>query len=867
MTTSRLTILAGMTCMILLSSCGGGGGGGGPFDLLDIQVAGTGGAIFVKDGPQSAGCPTGAFVNARVTFRFNAPVDPSTLPPVGTAAGGSIEILDVQNQQPAQGVFRVDPSNPRLVHFEATAPSDPQQPCAAGFAADTEYSVIVHGMDGMATSMILAGGAAIPTTVSACFTVKSCPGSSPYFDPVPTAPAVVATTPLMSGTAPLTLQSDLTGATGGSQITLDFDQALDPATVNVNTVSLLNTTANPQGPVPQAFTVTFFQAGSLSDPLRSRIVLNTQLPLADGDVFQVVLNGVTDLNGDAASSSDLLFTIQDNNDPVTQVFQESFDSTANRASTQGAVLWDGSGALNAVFVGDLLGDGSDGVGVFDTSLVINTDQLPVNHPGVFNFTSLTVGDMLNLGVTLQFTGTTDQPPGESNRPAITRCQGAILIHDGVVVDCGGRPGVNGGTAPPSSTSSRLGGWGGPGAGRGGTSSPMTDGTPSPMGLPGEGGRVDAMAPTRPGDQPNTDTANPLYGGGGGGAMALEPNFLLAAAGGGGGRASSFGGYDANNPAPASTFSFNVAQPGETHQGTDGMGLGAPPAGQPGPFPAAMIPPLREAVGGSGGGAGGDRVTVVSNVGTHIPGGSGGGGGGAMEFSCLGPLTIGIGVIFDCSGGAGGSTGGVFAGRGGGGSGGSMVIRSLSDLNLGLGITFDASGGATNRDAALNGDGGAGGDGVIQIESAEGTTSASLAMLFAIVKGELSTGLPLGLMDPGANLYGGTAISSPIDTGSSATDYTSASAVIDLGTVSGGVVSVELVGIAEDPAQPGVPATVAMTAEGVPLMTAPVALSDVDQLDGYRFFQIRVTIGFDPPPLSSMTDVFPSVEEVTVQYEQ
>ncbi|HGY90489.1 MAG TPA: hypothetical protein ENK43_04890 [Planctomycetes bacterium] len=197
----------------------------------------------------------------------------------------------------------------------------------------------------------------------------------------------------------------------------------------------------------------------------------------------------------------------------------------------------------------------------------------------------------------------------------------------------------------------------------------------------------------------------------------------------------------------------------------------------------------------------------------------------------------------------------------------MVIRSLSDLNLGLGITFDASGGATNRDAALNGDGGAGGDGVIQIESAEGTTSASLAMLFAIVKGELSTGLPLGLMDPGANLYGGTAISSPIDTGSSATDYTSASAVIDLGTVSGGVVSVELVGIAEDPAQPGVPATVAMTAEGVPLMTAPVALSDVDQLDGYRFFQIRVTIGFDPPPLSSMTDVFPSVEEVTVQYEQ
>jgi len=59
----------------------------------------------------------------------------------------------------------------------------------------------------------------------------------------------------------------------------------------------------------------------------------------------------------------------------------------------------------------------------------------------------------------------------------------------------------------------------------------------------------------------------------------------------------------------------------------------------------------------------------------------------------------------------------------------------------------------------------------------------------------------------------------------------------------------------------------MTADGLPLMTAPIALSDVDQLDGYRFFQIRVTIGFDPPPLSSTMDVFPSIDEITVQYEQ
>ncbi len=867
MTTSRLTILAGMTCMILLSSCGGGGGNGGPFDLLDIQAAGIAGTIFVKDGPLPVGSPVGAFVNARVTFRFNAPVDPSSLPPAGAAAGGSIEIFDVQNQQPAQGLFRIDPSDPRLVHFEATPPTDPQQPCAAGFAADTEYSVIVHGMDGTATSMILAGGAAIPTTVSAGFTVKSCPGPSPYFDPIPTAPAVVATTPAMNATAPIAIPADLTGATGGSRITLDFDQALDPATVNANTVSLLNTTANSQGPVPQAFTVTFFQAGSLSDPLRSRIVLDTQLPLADGDVFQVVLNGVTDLNGDAATSSDLLFSIPDNNNPVAQVFQESFDSVTNRASTQGAVQWDGSGVLSAVSLGDVLGDGSDGAGVFDTALVINTDLMPLNHPGVFNFTSLTMGEMLNFGVTLQFTGTTDQPPGESNRPALIRCQGAILIHDGVMIDCSGRAGIFGGTVPSAATSLRLGGWGGPGAGRGGTSSPMTNGTASPMGLPGEGGRVDATDPTRPGDQPNLDSMNPLFGGGGAGSLGLEPNFNLAASGGGGGSASSFGGYDSNNPAPAFTFTFNVSQAGETHMGTDGMGLGAPPAGQPGPFPAAMIPPLRNAVGGSGGGAGGDRLTIPSNVGTHIPGGSGGGGGGALEFSCLGPLTIGTAVLFDCSGGAGGGAGGVFAGHGGGGSGGSMVIRSLSDLNLGVGVVFDASGGPTDVDPALNGDGGAGGDGVIQIEDADGTTSAFLATLSSVVKGELATGMPLGLGDPGANLYGGTAVSLPIDTGSSATDYTSASAVVDLGTVSGGTVTIELVGIAEDPAQPGAPATTAMTADGLPLMTAPIPLSDVDQLDGYRFFQIRVTIGFDPPPLSSTTDVFPSVDEITVQYEQ
>ncbi|HGY91388.1 MAG TPA: hypothetical protein ENK43_09470 [Planctomycetes bacterium] len=862
-----------MGVALAMTSCGGGsggGGGGGGGSVEEITVQGVGAPIYTNGQAPQPVCPQGAFLNARVSIKFSGPVDPSSLPPDGPAQAGSIQIVNTTTNAGAMGVFSVDAMDPSIVHFTALPPSDPAQGCNAGMVPNAVYTVFVPDQTSGVAQVIQVGGAPVSQAVTTCFGVVSCgaPGDNPFTDSDPNPPAIVATTPAMDATAPLTSQSAIAFTPSSSQIIIDVDQALEPTTVNQNTVFLVNTTANPNNPIPQAGTIEFTQFGFIPGENVSRIKITTTLPVGDGDVYEVRFNGVADLGGQALTvpAGTLLFTVQNNMNPMPQTFVENFDTTTNRGPITGEAAWDGNGNVSATFPLEIVGDGTDGMGMFNTSVTINTDMTPTNDPGIYNFTDLTIGDPLNFGVMISFMSTTDVAPGESNVAIRLRSQAGVDILDGAQIICNGRPGASGGTAPPSSSSNRLGGWGGPGAGAGGIASPNTDGTASPAGNPGEGGHISATDPNLPGDQVNTSPGNPLYGGGGGGAIGAAPNFNDAAAGGGGGTASSFGGYGGANPAPSPSFTFTAATAGEPHLGNDGMGGGAPPPGQPGPIPLAMIPPLQKAIGGSGGGAGGDRVTVAANVATHIPGGAGGGGGGACRISAGQDITIGTACQLRVDGGDGGNAGGVFAGKGAGGSGGSLILQAFGDINLGIGPILSARGafgsGGNPPSSTLNGDGGRGGDGVLQLQDGSVNFMSVLATNAVIATGEFVG----SLLSLGSGGLTGVAESLPIDTGSASPDYTSGSAVINLGTIATATVTVEVVGIAEDPTSPGNPATTAMAADGTPLMSSPTPLSQLDVLDGYRFFKIIITLTYPPPPASTLSDVLPNVDSVTINYE-
>ena len=862
-----------MGVALAITACGGGsrsGGGGSDGSVVEIAVQGVGAPIFTNGQAPQPVCPQGAFLNARVSIKFSGPVDPSSLPPDGPAQAGSIQIVNTATNTPATGVFSVDPTDPSIVHFTALPPSNPAQGCSAGMIANGSYTIFIPDQTSGAAQVIRVGDAPVSQAVTTCFRVVSCgaPGDIPFTDSDPNPPAIVATTPHMDATAPVTSQSAIAFTPSSSQIVVDVDQALEPTTVNQNTVFLINTTANPNNPIPQAGTIEFTQLGFIPGENVSRIKITTTLPVGDGDVYEVRFNGVTDLGGQALTvpAGTLLFTVQDNMNPMPQTFVENFDTTTNRGTLTGEAAWDGNGNVSSTFPLEIVGDGTDGMGMFNTSVTINTDMTPTNAPGIYNFTDLTVGDPLNFGVMIRFMSTTDVAPGESNIAIRLRSQAGVDILDGAQIICNGRSGESGGTSPPSDSSNRLGGWGGPGAGAGGIASPNTDGTASPAGNPGEGGHISATDPSLPGDQINTSPGNPLYGGGGGGAIGTAPNNGGGASGGGGGSASSFGGYGGSNPPPSPSFTFSPSTAGESHPGTDGMGAGAPPPGQPGPLPAAMIPPLRNAIGGSGGGGGGDRVILPSNTMTHRPGGGGGGGGGACRISAGQDIMVGTACQLRVDGGDGGGTSLPYSGKGGGGSGGSLLLQAFGNINLGIGPILSARGafgsGGIPPNSTLNGDGGRGGDGVLQLQDGSSSFLNVLATNAIIAAGEFTGGqLSLG----GGGLTG-VAESLPIDTGSASPDYTSGSAVIDLGTIATSTVTVEVIGIAEDPTSPGNPATTAMAADGTPLMSSPTPLSQVDLLDGYRFFKIIITLTYPPPPASTLGDVLPNVDSVTMNYE-
>ncbi|MEZ6196288.1 MAG: Ig-like domain-containing protein [Planctomycetota bacterium] len=866
-TTSLVATLLISALAVVGAGCGSGGNGGaggagqGDALLSFITIEGISGTLGPTDNPDEVA------VNAAIFFTFQGPVDLTSLPADGAADSGSIRITNNATGAGAMGTWKLQTGDPKTVVFTAFPPLGAADPCLGGLVADATYTIFIPNGAGGLQNVIYINGSPIQEAVLRQFTVSTCN----VVDPNPGDPIIVSTTPAASMAAPGVDQSATAVANPNqSQVVIDFNEPIDPATISEANIVLLNTTAGSE-PIPVALAMqsplVFQQFGTVIGQQISRLTINAGSLFTENDIYEIRLTGVTDLGGNpvVAPAGSLLFTINDNpaTTPQNFTFADNFDTTANFLESVGAISWIGDGTVTATFPIEIVGTGDDGVGTFNTSgLTINTDNFTSGSvstmDGFFNFTNLTINGGNNPGFTISFSSTTDVSPAQSNYSVNIRATGTVTIGANTVISCDGRPGAAASSSPNAASVSQPGGWGGPGGGNGGNSSPNTDGTISLFGLGGTGAKTDPADSTIPGNTINFAAGTALFGGGGGGQVGAGPTTTQGAGGGGGGAASSFAGYTVSDPP---NFAFAGPQAGEIH-------AGSPQApGAAGTFPPAFIPPfLNFAPAGSGGGAGGDRIVSPTLVSTHVPGGAGGGGGGSIRISAGGAVTFGNVTQTRCRGGAGGAGTLTLLGRGGGGSGGSIWVQTFATIGLGNGASFFCDGGAggTNFNPALDGDGGRGGDGVIQLE--DGNTAALLSALSlgSIVQGELAL-VPFSFTDDVI----GTAFTSIIDSGSNSTDYTSGMFTVLANGATTGMAEVMVLGIAENPNQPGQPATTAMTASGFSLMRGPVPLANVSDINGFRFFQLQLVTTFPAPGTGPgapvIGDPLPALDDVTVNY--
>src|SRR5262245_20621040 len=96
----------------VLASCGGngggGGGGGGSPTLLLITAEGASGPVWDSTNGLPPACPDRVFVNGRIIFTFDGPVDPLSLPHNGFASGSINVALYPTGNSPATGSFTVE---------------------------------------------------------------------------------------------------------------------------------------------------------------------------------------------------------------------------------------------------------------------------------------------------------------------------------------------------------------------------------------------------------------------------------------------------------------------------------------------------------------------------------------------------------------------------------------------------------------------------------------------------------------------------------------------------------------------------------------------------------------------------------------
>jgi Bacterial Ig-like domain len=870
---SRLLAAAMVACVVLLASCSGGGGddGGGALVLIAADGASTAIWALVNGVPTvPTSCPVGVFINGRVTFTFDGPVDPASIPQ-GPNALGSLNIVGEVTGLPAQGVFTVedDPGFPagnhRRVVFTPTLPSDPTSPCSAGFEGFQNYQITVPFGAG-SPFVVSVGGEPLQAGATSCFRTCGCPSgggcTSAFMDAVAGGPFVTSTNPPTADPAPAAvIPCSITGNT----IQINVSEPLDPVGIDLTSVRVIN--AQTMAQVPGS--IVFHQATSVTGPSRIDYVASSTLV---ADVTYQVLLGPTihDFAGNPIAMAQgnpgalrFFATAPVLSQPAPPLV-ENFD-TANPSGATGAATWTGNGFIQTIFPLELTGTGADGpfAAAAGMTVVLDTNELVggVSRMGIWNFTSMTVQATATVRVVGPY-------------QAHFRCQGAVTI-DGTInanaatgpfssplpQDKGPEQGLQNNGA--SSNCEANGGAANAGGGAGGTGSGVTPppGSPPtfqcmvrvPSGEPGFGPTISGMANTG-------SPSNITYAGGQGGDSGCFPAAGagctvgdLGGLGGAGGTAGRVG--EAGLPRVATAACTPTPNPIQ-------------PIAQPSAVAVAMVPPISVQSAGSGGGGGGDHWEPTGTAPNNDDQGAGaGGGGGGLRISCVGAYAQGAaGMIL--ARGAQGQTAQAQGGGGGSGSGGEVWIQTFATLTINAAGTIDVTGpgrfsptvgaiGCSNQAA------GGGGAGLVQLEAGQGptpTAAFNLVPTSTPTAGAVFSAPPFGFSG---------AITGHVDSGlrysgSFAPDYVSAVEVFNLGNAPGATVMIRYQG-----AQPAVnstqanpiadPATLKTMATGGGAITA----ANLDELDGFAFIQFIVDIQFPPPPTTPTNAILPSVDSITI----
>ena len=727
---SRLVGIAFVACAVLLSSCSGGGGGGGGGALILITADGASQALWtlVNGVPTvPASCPTGVFINGRITFTFDGAVDPASIP-VGPNALGSLNVVSELTSVPAFGTFTVedDPAFPagnhRRVVFTPALPANPNSPCSAGVEGFQNYQVVVPF--GASVQIIVVDGEPIGAGAVTCFRTCGCPSgggcTTAFQDAVPGGPYVTSTTPLTSDPSPPGVD---VCAIANDTIQINVSEALDPTGIDLANVRVIDTSNGTQVPG----SLVFFQATSVNGPSRIDYVASSQL--AGNRTYQVLLNpAIHDFSGNPIEpaqgnpGAQLFFATNATQSQPAPPLVENFD-TLHVLGTTGAVTWPGNGFLQATFPLELTGTGADGAfnAPAATTTVLDTAELIGGQPrmGIWNFTDVNIPATATVRVVGPY-------------QAHFRCTGMVTLNG--VINGNARYGApdfpeplrprSRARHPEQQRRDELRGERrrcerGRRRGRNRLGQHAPPGQPADVRVhgPHPAGRGRFRADTRGDGEHGLAVEHLLRRRPGrrlGCFPAAGPGCTvgdIGGLGGAGGTAARVG--EAGLPrvaTPACTPTAGVIQP----------------LAQPSPIPVVMMPPITLQSAGSGGGGGGDHLDangVPPN--NDDQGGGGGGGGGGIRISCVGPYTQGPGGTITVRGsqGAGAQT---VSGCGGSGSGGEVWIQTFSALSTSATAVIDVTGpirlspavgliGCSNQAA------GGGGAGLVQLEAGQGPT--------------------------------------------------------------------------------------------------------------------------------------------------
>jgi hypothetical protein len=876
-TPPALAIVA-IAALVFLPSCGGDGGSGGGGRLVLITADGATGELWALVGGVPSVppvCPGAVFVNARITFTFDGPVDEASIPG-GPLALGSLNVVTTPGGIPAEGTFDVedDPAFPagnrRRVVFSPALPGNPSSPCAGGLGGSQSWQITVPS--GGSQNVVVVGGEPIQAGAVTCFATCDCPGggvcASRFTDVVAGPPFVVDTTPATADPAPPAVDRCTVAQ---NTIQIRVSEPLDPSGISPANVRVVNVATGGQVP---GFVV-FHQATSFDGMARIDYVAADTLPPAA--TFQVLLAaGVTDFGGNPVEPAQ--------GNPAAQLFfqtapaatlpqpplVELFD-TPNPGGTTGAAAWAGDGALRATLPLDLVGTGAEGaftappamMTIFDTNQMMGGQS----RKGVWNFTDVNIP----ATATVRFVG-----PYQAH----IRCTGSFTL-DGTINanagmlawvspnpwDQGPEPGwPDAGSGGPNSNiwcvalggkTSASGGVGGSGSNVTPWSGPFV--TCPLRTLKGENG----YGPFLDGLPNDGSSSNPFYAGGQGGdsgclLVPSGPDCMpgdLGGLGGAGGTAGRIG--EAGIP----RISTAACTP------TPGV---VQPIAQPSPVPPVMIPPIGVQSAGSGGGGGGDDIENTGTIPFNDDEGAGGGGaGGGVRISCLGPYAQGASGVITARGAFGAYAQGG-GGGGGSGSGGEVWIQTFSTLFVSATATIDVTGpgrfapsvgsiGCSNQAA------GGGGPGLVQLEAGQGATPTPNFNLLPAptpTTGAVFSAPPFAF----AGAITGQGRSGLRYAGAPAPDYMGAVEVFSLGNAAGATLTIRYEGAFEAVSStPGNPIPDPATVKSMATGGGPITAANLDELDGYPFIEFVVEFSYAAPPATPPTATLPSVDSITIAF--